>query len=138
MRHRRKGSRLNRKENQLKALLRNLTTSFVLNGKMVTTEAKAKAFIPMFDRLVRNVKAAEPRNAIREMQTILFGEVAQRKFLHEIVPALSDRTSGFIRKVKIGFRAGDNAPLVHLSLVSLGDTSSASSTETPVAESTES
>lgn len=119
MRHRCKGSRLNRKENQLKALLRNLTTSFVLNGKMVTTEAKAKTFIPMFDRLVRNVRRTDAKGAIREMKTVLFGEVAQRKFLHEIIPSLEGRTSGFIQKVKVGFRAGDNAPVIHLSLVGL-------------------
>ncbi len=134
MRHRRKGSRLNRKENQLKALLRNLTTSFVLNGKMVTTEAKAKAFIPMFDRLVRNVRSMEPRNAIREMQTVLFGEIAQRKFMHEIVPSLAGRPSGFIRKVKVGFRAGDNAPVVHLSLVSSLEASTPAEEKAPVAE----
>lgn len=125
MRHRCKGSRLNRKANQLKALLRNLTTSFVLNGKMVTTEAKAKTFIPIFDRLVRNTRSLDAKNAIREVKTVLFGEAAQRKFIHEILPALEGRTSGFIRKTKVGFRDGDNAPVIHLSLVSLSSDASA-------------
>jgi len=54
MRHRQKGSRLGRTSNKLKALLRSLVTSFILNEKMVTTQAKAKALIPVFDRLVFN------------------------------------------------------------------------------------
>ncbi|HID92283.1 TPA: 50S ribosomal protein L17, partial [Candidatus Peregrinibacteria bacterium] len=87
MRHRRKGSRLNRKSNQLKALLRNLVTSLVLNDSIITTEAKVKTLIPVFDRLVLKGRKQEKREAIRDVKKVLFGEVAQRKFIEEIVPA---------------------------------------------------
>ena len=120
MRHRRKGSRLNRKSNQLKALLRNLVTSLVLNDSIVTTEAKVKTLIPVFDRLVLKGRKSERREAIRDVKKVLFGEAAQRKFIEEIVPALEGRTSGFTTRTKIGFRDGDNAPIYKISILTEG------------------
>ncbi len=120
MRHRRKGSRLNRKPNQLKALLRNLVTSLVLNDTIVTTEAKVKTLIPVFDRLVLKGRKSEKREAIRDIKKVLFGEAAQRKFIEEIIPALEGRTSGFTTRTKIGFRDGDNAPIYRISILSKG------------------
>ena len=120
MRHRRKGSRLNRKSNQLKALLRNLVTSLVLNGSIVTTEAKVKTLIPVFDRLVIKGRKSEKREAIRDVKKVLFGEAAQRKFMEVIVPALEGRTSGFTTRTKIGFRDGDNAPIYKISILTEG------------------
>jgi len=120
MRHRRKGSRLNRKPNQLKALLRNLVTSLILNDSMVTTQAKAKTLIPIFDRLVKKARNTEKREAIRDIKKIIFGEVAQRKFMDIIVPGLEGRTSGFTTRTKIGFRDGDNAPIYKISILTEG------------------
>lgn len=118
MRHRRKGSRLGRTSNKLKALLRSLVTSFILNEKMVTTQAKAKALIPVFDRLVIKARKNSEMNAIRELKKIVYGEAAQRKFMSEILPKLEGRPSGFTRTIKIGFRAGDNAPAVRIEILS--------------------
>ena len=39
------------------------------------------------------------------------------KLYDEIVPRYGDRNSGYTRVVKIGPRAGDNAPIVQLELV---------------------
>ena len=117
MRHRRKGSRLNRKSNQLKALLRNLVTSLVLNGEMVTTISKAKALIPVFDRLVITIQKKDEMNGIRAAQKILFGTTAQKKMVQEIVPGLKARTSGFCSLLKIGTRAGDNASVVRIQIL---------------------
>ncbi len=117
MRHRRKGSRLNRKPNQLKALLRNLVTSLILNDTMVTTQAKAKTLIPIFDRLVKKARNSEKREAIRDIKKIIFGEAAQRKFMDVIIPGLEGRTSGFTSRTKIGFRDGDKAPIVKISIL---------------------
>lgn len=117
MRHRKKGSRLNRKSSQRKALLRNLVTSFILNERIVTTEAKAKELIKVFDPLV--IKARNPikREAIRAVKQVLFGETAQRKLIDEIIPQLEGRPSGFTTRKQIGFRNGDCAPVVSIALV---------------------
>ena len=117
MRHRQKGSRLNRKSAQKKALLRNLVTSLILNEKMVTTEAKAKALVPVFDRLVVKCKNYDEMNAIRALQEVVFGAKAQKKMLLEIVPRLADRNSGFTSAIKIGSRNGDNAPVVQIEII---------------------
>lgn len=118
MRHRRKGARLGRTSHKLKALLRNLITSLVLNGQMVTTEAKAKALVPLFDRLVIKARKNSEMNAIREIKKVFYGEVAQRKFMEEVVPQLEGRPSGFTSALKIGFRNGDNAPVVRIQILS--------------------
>lgn len=136
MRHRTKGSRLNRKSAPLKALLRNLVTSLVLNEKMITTESKAKALVPVFDRLVKKVRTNNAANAIREIKKVLFTEEAQRKFLSEIVPHLEGKQSGFTRQTKIGFRDGDNAPMVQIQIIT-PSTEFKNTTETPVSENTQ-
>ncbi len=118
MRHRRKGSRLGRTSHKLKALLRSLVTSLILNEKMVTTQSKAKALIPVFDRLVIKARKNSEMNAIRELKKIIYGEAAQRKFMQEIVPQLEGRPSGFTKTIKIGFRSGDNAPAVRIEILS--------------------
>jgi len=118
MRHRQKGSRLGRTSNKLKALLRSLVTSFILNEKMVTTQAKAKALIPVFDRLVIKARKNSEMNAIRELKKVVYGEAAQKKFMKEILPKLEGRPSGFTRTIKIGYRAGDNAPAVRIEILS--------------------
>ena len=118
MRHRRKGVRLGRTSHKLKALLRSLVTSLILNEKMVTTQAKAKALVPLFDRLVVKTRKNSKMNAIRELKKVLFGENAQRKFMEEILPRLEGRPSGFTRAIKIGFRDGDNAPVVRIEILS--------------------
>ncbi len=118
MRHRRKGSRLGRTSHKLKALLRSLVTSLILNEKMVTTQSKAKALIPLFDRLVIKVRKNSEMNAIRELKKVIYGEAAQRKFMEVIVPQLEGRPSGFTKTIKIGFRVGDNAPAVRIEVLS--------------------
>ncbi len=118
MRHRRKGSRLGRTSHKLKALLRSLVTSLVLNEKMITTEAKARALVPLFDRLVIKSRNNTKMNAIREIKKVFYGEVAQRKFMEEIIPQLEGRSSGFTSALKIGFRNGDNAPIVRIQILS--------------------
>lgn len=136
MRHRKKGSRLNRKSAPRKALLRNLVTSLVLNEKMVTTEAKAKELIKVFDPLVIKARNPEKREAIRDIKKVLFGEAAQRKLMDEILPQLEGRTSGFTTRKQIGFRNGDGAPVVQIALVTYKvDTSGVDSSEDTRSES---
>ncbi|MEI7510555.1 MAG: 50S ribosomal protein L17 [Candidatus Peregrinibacteria bacterium] len=116
MRHRVKGHRLGRTDAPRKALIRNLVTSLILHEKIVTTEAKAKAIAPLFDRLVTTVKNKDSMNAIRDVKRMVFGEVAQRKMMDDIKPRFENRSSGYTRIRKIGFRDGDGAPEVRLEI----------------------
>ena len=106
--------------------------------KMVTTQAKAKAIIPVFDRLVIKARKNSEMNAIRELKKIVYGEAAQRKFMTEILPKLEGRPSGFTKTIKIGFRAGDNAPAVRIEILSNEEKEEVSvPADAPVEEKTE-
>lgn len=107
---------MNRPADQRKALKRNLLTSLFLYGKVETTDAKAKALSEEAEKLITRVKKQkEEFNAIRELNRVLFTETASRKALEFIKS--TPKTSGNVRRVKVGFRSGDGALLVHVELI---------------------
>ena len=62
-------------------------------------------------------KKKEKRHAIREIERLLQHENSSRKILEVLVDKYKDRTSGFTRITKMGYRNGDNAPVVQIELV---------------------
>ncbi|MDD3067223.1 MAG: 50S ribosomal protein L17 [Candidatus Gracilibacteria bacterium] len=119
MRHRvKQASKLGRKPDHRRLLLRNLATSLILHNQVVTSSAKAKALQPMIERIIRNTKKkAEAREAIRYLRTIFLNEVAEKKMLTEIKAKYATRTSGFTRITPLGNQSGDNSPKVQIALV---------------------
>lgn len=115
-RHAYNGRKLSRQAGPRQALVRGQLTSLVLYEHIETTLAKAKEVAPLFDRLVTIAKR-DTLAARREVRTTLQAELAYQKLMRELVPAMSDRSSGYTRIVKLGNRRGDNAPLAHMSLV---------------------
>ena len=115
MRHRKTGFHLNRPASQRKALIRNLLTSLFLNGKLQTTEIKAKALTLEADKLISLVKSKDNMNAIRELNKVIFTKDASKKALVYI--SQQKRSSGFTRLARVGIRAGDCAPLMQVELI---------------------
>lgn len=116
MRHQNTKAILNRPADQRKALLRNLMTSLFLYGKVQTTEAKARALATQVEQLITRVKRQkETFNAIRELKKVVFTEESSRRALQYIQK--TKKTSGFTRRVKIGFRDGDGALLIQVDLI---------------------
>lgn len=117
MRHRAKTKRLNRKSSHLNALLKNLATSIVLYEKVKTTEAKAKQVKPIIEKLISKAKKDDKVKVNRDLNAYLPDKNASKKLSRELVERYKDRSSGFVRLTKIGFRAGDAAPMVQIELV---------------------
>ena len=116
MRHNNSKHILNRPADQRKALVRNLLNSFFLYGKVKTTDAKAKALNSAAEKLITRVKRQEDEfNAIRELNRVLTTEEASRKAFEYI--KATKKTSGYTRRVKIGFRSGDGALLEQVELI---------------------
>ncbi|MDH3324185.1 MAG: bL17 family ribosomal protein [Candidatus Peregrinibacteria bacterium] len=115
MRHRNKKAILNRPADQRKALLRNLITSLFLTGKVKTTDAKAKALAKEAEKLISKVKGKDKMNSIRELKKVIFSKESSIKALEYIEK--TEKTSGFTRATKIGYRDGDNALLVQIELL---------------------
>ena len=107
-------------------VIRNLLTSLVEHGQIITTSRKAKVLKShgdkFFNRLVRcwdkyDEKAA-PREAMRITKSTLFTDQAGKKALNDLVPKWRDakRDTGFIIDMKLGPRAGDAAERVLVKL----------------------
>ncbi len=115
-RHSFQGRKLSRDTDQRRALVRGLVTSLVLYETIVTTEAKGKEIVPYFEKLVTTAKQGTLASR-RSLSAFLLTENAARKLIEELLPALSDRNSGYTRLVKLPNRRGDNALMVQVSLV---------------------
>ncbi len=104
------GSKLGRTTSHRKAMLRTMVTSFLKHEKIKTTDLKAKELRKVAEKMIslgkrgdlhaRRQAAAYVRE--REMVGKLFGELSAR---------YRDRSGGYTRIVKMGYRAGDNAPM---------------------------
>lgn len=116
MRHRHSGRQLNRNSSHRKAMFRNMVSSLVEHEVIKTTLPKAKElrrFAEPLITLAKNDSVANRRLAFdrtRDKATVgkLFGELG---------PRYQDRPGGYLRILKCGYRAGDNAPMAFVELV---------------------
>ncbi|PIP17693.1 MAG: 50S ribosomal protein L17 [Parcubacteria group bacterium CG_4_10_14_0_8_um_filter_35_7] len=116
MRHRKKGKILSRKKEVREALLKNLTSSFVIYEKIKTTKAKAKAMQPIVEKLI----ALGKNNTLytrRRLESFLPEGLAVQKIIEELSPRYKSRKGGYTRIVNIGRREGDGAEIVQIELV---------------------
>ena len=122
MRHRVFGRKLSRDINARKALLANLATSLIVNGKLVTTVAKAKFARPYVEKLITSDKG-DRLFANRKLASVL-SPAAFKKLVGEIAPGFSERHGGYLRIVKQITRRGDNAQMARLELLEWDKTKS--------------
>lgn len=85
-------------------------SSFILNEKVQTTEAKAKAIKPEIEKLV--TKAKQGGESAKKVLQKNLSKPAFEKILKDIAPRFSNRQGGYVRLIKLGKRFGDDAPLV--------------------------
>ena len=122
--------KLGRTSAHRKSMLRNLTTDLLVNGKIVTTETRAKEVRKFADKMITLGKkgdlAARRRAAAFMMDVVadvkedgdkVVVQTALQKLFDDVAPKYTERNGGYTRIVKIGNRRGDNAPMVILSLV---------------------
>lgn len=135
MRHLKSGRKLGRTSSHRKAMFRNMVTSLMLHGRIRTTEAKAKDLRGVAERILtlgkrippsaleglsgdaltaakakrlHNIRRARRTIADKEALGLVFGEYAER---------YKERPGGYTRVLKVGVRAGDNAPMAVIELV---------------------
>ncbi|MEI8333127.1 MAG: 50S ribosomal protein L17 [Chloroflexota bacterium] len=117
MAHRIDGRKLSRKQGPRLALYKNLVVSVLRYEKVKTTEAKAKEIRPQVERMITLAKRGD-LTARRAVISALPDEpLVVGKLFDEIALKYADRTSGYTRIVKVGFRKGDAAPIVQIELV---------------------
>lgn len=107
-----------------KQLLRNLLTSLIENKKIETTVAKGKEVKREFDKLVSLAKRAEARNNFslkRKIFSFLTTKDSAQKLFNFVLPALSDRASGYLTLERTGRLRDDAAETVVLEFVNKVD-----------------
>lgn len=115
------GRKLKRDANERKALFKNLLTSLVLQERISTTEAKAKAIRSAADKLITKAKKAHSAGSGQggdAAYRALHPEVNQEavvKLISDLGPRFASRQGGYTRIIKIGKRrVSDNAPMVYM------------------------
>ena len=116
MRHRKSGRKFSRTSAHRKAMFRNMTASLVEHELIKTTLPKAKELRRVAEPLItlsKNDSVANRRLAYSRLRN----DAAVAKLFEELGPRYSERPGGYLRILKCGFRAGDNAPMAFVELV---------------------
>lgn len=116
MRHRNHGRKLSRKTEHRRALLRNLTTSLILEERIETTVAKAKAAREVAERMITLGKRGD-LHARRLAAGYLLASAAVQKLFDDVAKRYTTRAGGYTRIVHTGWRKGDGADTAVLELV---------------------
>ena len=93
--------------NERKALFKGLMSALVMNGRIVTTEEKAKSIRSSADKLITKARK-EKTLAKRLLERELF-PTAIEKLLSDVAPRFHSRNGGYTRMIRIGRRFSDNA-----------------------------
>jgi large subunit ribosomal protein L17 len=116
MRHQIAGRKLSRYSSHRWALYRNLVTALLDNGKIVTTEAKAKEIRGLTEKMITLGKEDTLASRRRALAFSTDSKIVDKLF-NEIAPMYSERSGGYTRLVKLGPRQGDNALMAQIELV---------------------
>jgi large subunit ribosomal protein L17 len=116
MRHRNYGKKLSRNTSHRRALLRNLVTSLILEERIATTLAKAKAARGIAEEMITLGKRGD-LHARRLAAAYCLSAAAVKKLFDEIAQRYATRNGGYTRIIRTGWRKGDGADTAVLELV---------------------
>jgi large subunit ribosomal protein L17 len=116
LRHRVSGYKLGRKTGSRKALFRNLVAECIKRGKIRTTYAKAKAIQPKVEKII-TLGRKGTLNDRRKAYSYLNNNAILDELFLVISKKFEQRSSGFTRITKLGYRKGDSTHLVELSIL---------------------
>ena len=116
MRHRNAGFKLGRNTSHRNALLRNLVTSVLIEDRVETTVAKAKAVRPHVEKMITLGKKGDV-HARRQALSFLRTDEAVARLFDTVAPRYGDRQGGYLRIVRTGFQKGDGAEKAFIELL---------------------
>ena len=97
-------------------MLRNLVTDLFREGRITTTDTRAKEARRQAEKMITLAKRGD-LHARRQVLAYVYDETVVSKLFDEIAPNYEDRQGGYTRILKLGPRQGDNAEMVFLELV---------------------
>jgi ribosomal protein L17 len=133
MRHNKKFNHLGRKSAHRKALLANLAISLIMQKRINTTVAKAKALRMYVEPLINRSKD-DSTHSRRMVFSLLQNKYAVTELFREVAQKVANRPGGYTRILKTGNRFGDAAEMCIVELVDYNEnynkTASAKKTKT--------
>ena len=109
--------KLNRDTKQRRSILSGLTKTFLVNGKVETTEERAKEVRKFVDKMITYGKKGD-LNSRRKALAFLENDTETVKHVFdELAPKYNDRQGGYTRIIKLNERRGDDSLIVSLELV---------------------
>lgn len=117
MQHRKKGRKFHRLTGRRKSFMRNLVCNLVRDGKIETTEIRAKAIRPLTEKMVTIAKKGDLASR-RLLLRRLHDKDTVVKLMEDIGPRYKERKGGFLRIIKSGkSRKRDSAPVAFIEFV---------------------
>lgn len=116
MRHKIAHRKLGRTTEHRMAMLRNMSASLIKHEQILTTLPKAKELRPYVEKLVTLAKRGGLSNR-RLAHARLQDDAQLAKLFDVLAPRYADRPGGYVRVLKAGFRASDQAAMAVVEFV---------------------
>ena len=116
MRHQKSGRKLNRNSSHRKAMFRNMANSLFKHEMIKTTLPKAKELRRVAEPLITLAKEDSVAHRRTAFDRLRDTESVGKPF-NELGPRYQERPGGYLRILKCGHRAGDNATMAYVELV---------------------
>ncbi|MCH8239156.1 MAG: 50S ribosomal protein L17 [Proteobacteria bacterium] len=116
MRHRLAGRKLNRTASHRRALFANMAAALIKHEQVITTLPKAKELRRVTDRLITLAKRGHLHSR-RIAVSRIRDEAMVKKLFDVLGPRYKERSGGYTRVLRAGYRYGDNAPMAVIELV---------------------
>ena len=109
--------KLGRETRIRRSILAGLTKDVIMNGFVVTTEARAKEVRKFVDKMITYAKKGDLTSRRKVLSFLNNDKDLTKKLFDEIAPKYTERNGGYTRIIKLGERQGDDALIVRLELV---------------------
>lgn len=110
------GRKFHREKDQRQALIKSLAEALIIHESIETTLPKAKELVPYFEQIITKAKVGDLHSRRQVINATLTVSSAN-KLVDEIAPKLRNRSSGYLKIEKAGFRRGDHSPIARVGFV---------------------
>ncbi len=115
MNHHKTKRKFGRVQKVRNALMKSLALSLVVNGKIKTTDAKARELRPYAEKMVTQGRLGTV--AARRLLAAKIGVSGAEKLVKEIAPKYMDRKGGYTRITKLPARLSDGSLMAVIEFV---------------------
>ena len=109
--------KLGRTNKHRRSMLANLTKDVIMNGRIETTETRAKEVRKFVDKMISYGKDGSLVARRKALAFLHKDNTVVKKVFDELAPKYANRNGGYTRILKLAERRGDDALMVILELV---------------------